>query len=99
MSKGTRALLPLIQGSVNNISDVGIPKALTGPIARGDVETVLHHLKALDAKMPADRLLYACLGLYTTSIACAKGTIGSEQKADFAEILANVIKESLEDKR
>ena len=49
--------------------------------------------------MPADRLLYACLGLYTTSIACAKGTIGSEQKADFAEILANVIKESLEDKR
>ncbi|MGI6467608.1 MAG: DUF2520 domain-containing protein [Syntrophomonadaceae bacterium] len=97
--QGTRALLPLIQGSVNNISDVGIPKALTGPIARGDVETVLHHLKALDAKMPADRLLYACLGLYTTSIACAKGTIGSEQKADFAEILANVIKESLEDKR
>lgn len=87
-----RALLPLIQGSINNIRDVGIPRALTGPIARGDIETVVHHLEGLEDKMRDDKLLYACLGLYTTSIALAKGTIGAEQAAEFKEILSNVIK-------
>lgn len=86
--KAIRALWPLIQGSINNIGEVGIPQALTGPIARGDVATVAHHLSGIKEKMPDDRLLYACLGLYTTAIAAAKGNIDTGQVADLTKTLA-----------
>jgi len=32
--EATKALLPLIQGTVNNLKQVGLPNCLTGPIAR-----------------------------------------------------------------
>jgi predicted short-subunit dehydrogenase-like oxidoreductase (DUF2520 family) len=41
------ALLPLVEGVVANVRGAGVMKALTGPIRRGDVETVLRHLDAL----------------------------------------------------
>ncbi len=39
------SLLPLIVGSYQNIARVGLPCALTGPIARGDAEVVSKHLQ------------------------------------------------------
>jgi len=72
------ALLPLIKGTLNNIGKQGIPDALTGPIARGDVATVSAHLKAIEKDAPALLSLYQCLGLYTVDLAKAKGTIGQE---------------------
>lgn len=42
---GFRALLPLIQGTLNNIEVNGTNQALTGPFARGDLSTVERHLK------------------------------------------------------
>jgi predicted short-subunit dehydrogenase-like oxidoreductase (DUF2520 family) len=47
------ALLPLLQGTVNNLRRLGLPDALTGPIARGDLGTVRRHLAALEAAAPA----------------------------------------------
>jgi predicted short-subunit dehydrogenase-like oxidoreductase (DUF2520 family) len=44
------SLLPLIAGSYQNIAKVGLPCALTGPIARGDTEVVAKHLE----KMPLE---------------------------------------------
>lgn len=44
------SLLPLMLGSYKNVSQVGLPCALTGPIARGDVEVVAKHLQ----EMPDD---------------------------------------------
>src|SRR5581483_8014946 len=35
-SDAVRALLPLMQGTVDNLAHAGLPDALTGPIARGD---------------------------------------------------------------
>jgi len=43
------ALAPLLTGAANNIRDAELPKALTGPVARGDVATVERHLAALAA--------------------------------------------------
>jgi predicted short-subunit dehydrogenase-like oxidoreductase (DUF2520 family) len=70
-----RMLKPLIWGTLSNIEKVGIPEALTGPIARGDVETVERHLKAMSEKTPEYMALYKILGLYTVNIAKAKGTL------------------------
>ncbi|MFQ5880396.1 MAG: Rossmann-like and DUF2520 domain-containing protein, partial [Dehalococcoidia bacterium] len=39
------ALVPLLRGTVGNMEAVGLPRCLTGPIARGDVATVRSHLQ------------------------------------------------------
>jgi len=73
-----KALLPLIKGTLSNIGEEGIPGALTGPIARGDVATVSAHLKAMEKDAPELLTLYRCLGLYTVDLAKAKGTLSKE---------------------
>jgi predicted short-subunit dehydrogenase-like oxidoreductase (DUF2520 family) len=79
--QATQALLPLLKGTLNNIANVGIPQALTGPIARGDLETVKKHLAALQKEAPDALSVYCELGLQTIPIAQAKGKI-DEEKAD-----------------
>ena len=44
----TRALLPLLDGVVANLRRKGVAKAMTGPIRRGDAETVRRHVDAVD---------------------------------------------------
>ncbi len=41
-----RVSRPLVERAVANVFDKGASKALTGPIARGDIETVIGHLTA-----------------------------------------------------
>ena len=41
-------LVPLSEGTLANVRERGPVQALTGPIRRGDVETVKRHLQALD---------------------------------------------------
>ncbi|NVM22920.1 MAG: DUF2520 domain-containing protein [Desulfobacterales bacterium] len=73
-----RALFPLIKGTLGNIDAMGIPEALTGPIARGDVDTVAAHLKAIEKYAPVLLTIYKTLGLYTVDLGRAKGTLGKE---------------------
>jgi predicted short-subunit dehydrogenase-like oxidoreductase (DUF2520 family) len=43
------ALLPLVRASVDNVDALGAAEALTGPVVRGDADTVARHLEALPA--------------------------------------------------
>jgi predicted short-subunit dehydrogenase-like oxidoreductase (DUF2520 family) len=43
------ALLPLVRSTLDNVTELGAAGALTGPVARGDAETVAAHLDALPA--------------------------------------------------
>lgn len=70
---GLTALLPLLRGNLENLEQLGLPHALTGPIARGDSGTVARHLTALDAADPAVARIYRELGLLTLPLAQAKG--------------------------
>jgi len=79
--EATRALLPLLKGTLGNIDNIGVPDCLTGPIARGDLGTIERHLRALDAKNPSLLTTYKELGLQTIPIALAKGKV-NEQKAE-----------------
>ena len=45
------SLLPLMKGTLSNLEQVGLPQALTGPIARGDVQVVQKHLEQLPSKL------------------------------------------------
>ena len=57
-----RVLMPLAEKSLRNVKELGATAAFTGPISRGDVQTVRSHFKVLPAKGPARRL-YTALGL------------------------------------
>jgi len=74
-SQATKVLLPLIQGNINNMKNVGLPHCLTGPIARGDVGTIQRHMSALREREPSLLRLYGELGLQATRVALEKGTI------------------------
>jgi len=69
----TQALVPLLQGTVDNLRRLGLPEALTGPIARGDLGTVRRHLEALAAWAPDLLPAYRELGLQTIPVAVALG--------------------------
>lgn len=83
------ALLPLIQGTLHNIGDMGIPAALTGPIARGDVATVQEHLEVMQEQAPELVELYVGLARRTVDLAQAKGTLKSDAASRLLQVLAN----------
>jgi len=72
MSRQTarEALLPLARATLENVAAVGPEAALTGPLARGDADTVRAHRSALK---PDDRRLYDALAQATLALAKAKG--------------------------
>jgi len=53
------SLMPLVHATVNNIGRLGPEEALTGPLARGDVETLEVNLEALSADPELERLYRA----------------------------------------
>jgi predicted short-subunit dehydrogenase-like oxidoreductase (DUF2520 family) len=87
--EATRALLPLLRGTINNIDNIGLPDCLTGPVARGDSGTIERHLSALEAKSPSLLTTYKELGLQTIPIALAKGKV-NEQKAEEMKALLSL---------
>jgi predicted short-subunit dehydrogenase-like oxidoreductase (DUF2520 family) len=70
-------LLPLVRGTLDNIEQLGVSAALTGPIPRGDVDTVRLHLARLSDE---ERTLYCGLGLELVRLARAAGL--EEQRAE-----------------
>lgn len=92
--QGFAAMRPLIQGTLNNIAQLGPAKALTGPIARGDVGTIEQHLQVLQKQnMSALGALYAFLGTTTVSLASRGGFFANTEPQEqllklFADALA-----------
>ncbi|MFW6052385.1 MAG: Rossmann-like and DUF2520 domain-containing protein [Desulfosalsimonas sp.] len=87
-SKAFAILKPLVQGTLSNIERAGIPGALTGPIARGDVETVRDHISEISAKAPTRLELYRVLGKQTIEIAEARGDLTGEATEDLKKLLS-----------
>ena len=83
------ALQPLIHGTLTNIKTIGIPQALTGPIARGDVETIKRHLVEIGSKTPQLIELFKILSFHTIDIAVAKGTLAEADAAALRSLLGN----------
>ncbi|MBJ7306275.1 MAG: DUF2520 domain-containing protein [Acidimicrobiia bacterium] len=52
------AYLELVRATIDNIEDLGVIDALTGPVARGDWDTVARHRDAID---PSELALYDAL--------------------------------------
>ncbi len=80
-------LQPLVNGTLANIDSVGIPQALTGPIARGDFKTVSAHIAAIGDLSPEALSLYKTLGRATVPIARGKGTLSAEAAREILNLL------------
>jgi len=78
-----RMLLPLIRGSFENLERVSPAEALTGPIARGDDQTVAAHLTALQEKFPDYLGAYRLLAGLNVDLAKQKGEVS---EADFPSL-------------
>jgi len=68
----TQSLLPLVQGTLQNVKGLGLAKALTGPVLRGDIATVRRHLETLRA-LPEARVVYVVLGRQILALAARRG--------------------------
>lgn len=81
------ALLPIIRATVSNMENCGVAGALTGPIIRGDVETVRAHVKALATSAPHLVEVYRLLGRRARAIASQGGRLDGATLEALAEIL------------
>jgi predicted short-subunit dehydrogenase-like oxidoreductase (DUF2520 family) len=85
-SDAIEGLIPLMKGTLDNLDQLGVAHALTGPIARGDADTVRLHLTRLSS---SDRKLYCGLGLELLRVARAAGL-----PADQADELETLLERS-----
>lgn len=70
-----RYLMPLLRGTINNLEELGLPDALTGPLARGDSGTVQRHLEGLQTCAPELAHLYRHLARLSLPLVEKKGHI------------------------
>lgn len=73
--EGTKAFMPLIEKTVENIKSLGALKALTGPVSRGDCGVIRQHIEALNGRNPEMVEVYKSLGRKTVEAALKKGSI------------------------
>ena len=84
------AYLDLVRTTVDNVARLGPEAALTGPVARGDWETVAHHLAAL----PEDeRPGYEALADLAARLAAGRGRL-ADVGARSAEVGARGAREA-----
>ena len=81
------ALEPLVRATLDNVFAVGPAKALTGPIARGDVGLVERQYQAIKAADAQLGEIYRLLGLQAVDVALRKGTIDPQRADELRRLL------------
>ena len=78
------ALTPLVRSTTENVLADGPEAALTGPIRRGDRQTIRRHMEAMKNAMPETRELYTAAGARTLLTAMRVG-LSAEAAREIAE--------------
>jgi predicted short-subunit dehydrogenase-like oxidoreductase (DUF2520 family) len=81
-------LEPLVAGTLANLSEKETRKALTGPVARGDVATVAAHTASLADKLPELLPLYRQLGSHAVGLAKKSGGLDAKTVARLVKLLS-----------
>ena len=87
VAQPSRMLGPLLGAALDNALRLG-DAALTGPVARGDAETVAGHLAALRAAAPEALPAYLALARLTADRALASGMLRAPDAQRLLEVLA-----------
>jgi predicted short-subunit dehydrogenase-like oxidoreductase (DUF2520 family) len=83
-----RMLGPLLSAALDNSLRLG-DAALTGPVARGDAETVASHVAALHSAAPEALPAYLALARLTASRAMASGLLPAPDAQRLLDVLAD----------
>jgi predicted short-subunit dehydrogenase-like oxidoreductase (DUF2520 family) len=83
-----RALLPLTRQMLDNFEKLGPQKSWTGPLSRGDFETVARHTKAMQRYPREFQEAYAVLALLSSKVL-------SKNRAGASNQLKRVLKKSM----
>lgn len=82
-----RALVGLADGTLANVKELGVVDALTGPIVRGDVDTVARHLAAMASANDRWAEDYRVLSRLVLEVARRRGALGDAEDAALARLL------------
>lgn len=85
-AQAVRHLLPLLRGVLTNLEQLGLPQALTGPVARADRATLERHLVALEAAAPHAVALYRTLSCAMLPLARERAREDPERSAALATL-------------
>ncbi len=80
---------PIIMATLHNVARTSPAQALSGPIARGGVETVAEHFDALRQFAPQLIPYFAAVSAETTRLAEAKGSIDAAKAQALYELIAS----------
>lgn len=73
-------VLSLAGSVINNLGSRGIEGSMSGPIVRGDVQTVAGHLEAIRTKHPQSGAVYRALGLILAEMVERREGLGARQE-------------------
>jgi predicted short-subunit dehydrogenase-like oxidoreductase (DUF2520 family) len=90
-----RALVPLLNGTVDAVMDGGLARGMGGCVARGDLGTLRKHLDALDSMDPAAGTLYRELGLRNVPLGLKRGSLSADRAEEIEMLLRSLPQESL----
>ena len=93
--QGVKALLPMMKQVSNNIEKYGIPNAVAGPFARGDVGTISKHIQAISKYKPDLLPFYCHLSMQGLQFVEEKNQLDS----DVIHQMRNMLEEKLEDRQ
>ena len=86
LNEGISLLEPLINQTLQNILDKGTVEALTGPISRGDVNSVQKHLELIEGD-PTSKNFYKMMGLIALEITSQRKEVQPKKLQQLRDLL------------
>jgi len=81
------AFVPLVVSTIENISEIGPERALTGPISRGDIRTIARHIEKLELVEPSLASMYRAMARHAVDIALRNSSITEEKGEEIKSVL------------
>ena len=88
---GLAMLEPLLRGTVDNLASRGPEESLTGPVVRGDEDTIRTHGLALRQHLPHLVPAYAAMSVETVRLAVRSGKLDPGRAEDLLALLQRMV--------
>lgn len=83
-----RALLPILRGTLEQAAERGLRGAFTGPVARGDAETLASHLRRLARRSGRAAEVHRLLSRQLLDLAAETGDLSRSQRSTLHRLLS-----------
>ena len=87
-------ILRMAETTLANVSRAGLDASVTGPLVRGDTDTLRRHLEALERRLPSLVPLYCSLS--HISLPLARDRVGEEKLGEMAQLLDEYSRRSMD---